>query len=116
VPEFTARVDQGNDGLKMEMVGNADLNVTAMLDRLVEEIHREACRLGVREVVVDLRALEFMNSSCLKSFVWWIGSIQKLELAKQYRIRFLAVTSRYWQRRSLGALAGLALDLVSIEL
>src|SRR4029453_6220557 len=49
VPEFTARVDQANGGLKMEMVGNADLNVTAMLDRLIEEIHREACRLGGAE-------------------------------------------------------------------
>jgi hypothetical protein len=116
VSDFTATVNQAGDGLKMDLVGNADLNVTAMLDRLVDELHREACRVGVREVVVDLRQLEFMNSSCLKSFVWWIGNIQKLEPAKQYKLRFLAVSSRYWQRRSLGALAGLALDLVSIEI
>jgi len=116
VSDFTATVSQVGDGLKMDLVGNADLNVTAMLDRLVDESHREACRIGAREVVVDLKQLEFMNSSCLKSFVWWIGNIQKLEPAKQYRIRFLAVSSRYWQRRSFGALAGLALDLVSIEI
>jgi hypothetical protein len=116
VPDFTAHVVPSDGGLKMNLVGNADLNVTATLDQFVDEIHREACRIGAREVVVDLRELEFMNSSCLKSFVWWIGCIQKLEPASQYRIRFLAVTSRYWQRRSLGALAGLAMDLVSIDL
>jgi hypothetical protein len=116
VPDFSAYVVRSGDGLKMNLTGNADLNVTATLDRFVDEIHREACRIGVREVVVDLRELEFMNSSCLKSFVWWIGCIQKLEPASQYKIRFLAVTSRYWQRRSLGALAGLAMDLVVIEL
>jgi len=115
VPEFTARVDQANGGLKMEMVGNADLNVTAMLDRLVEEIHREACRLGVREVVVDLRALEFMNSSCLKSLVWWISSVHELAAAHQYHITFVSSPLMYWQRRSLSALAGLATELVSIS-
>jgi hypothetical protein len=115
VPDFTAKVSQVEGGLKMDMVGNADLNVTTMLDRLVDEVHREACRMRAREVIVDVKALEFMNSSCLKSFVWWIGCIQKLEPASQYRLRFLAVNSRYWQRRSLGALAGLALDLVSID-
>jgi hypothetical protein len=56
-----------------------------------------------------------MNSSCLKSFVWWISSVHDLAAAHQYRITFVSSPTMYWQRRSLNALAGLAAELVSIS-
>ena len=78
-------------------------------------VHEEARRLGAKEVVVDLKELEFMNSSCLKTLVWWISSVQELAAAHQYRITFVSSPAMYWQRRSLSALAGLATELVSIS-
>jgi hypothetical protein len=56
-----------------------------------------------------------MNSSCLKTFVWWISTIQDLAPGDHYRITFLSSPSMYWQRRSLNALACLAADLVSVQ-
>ena len=113
--EFSARAGGTAPTLIVTLVGNADLNVKAELDRFMAAVHEEARRIGAREVVVDLKALEFMNSSCLKSFVWWISSVHELAAAHQYRINFVSSPSMYWQRRSLSALAGLATELVSIS-
>src|SRR5256885_16681866 len=96
------------------LVGNADLNVKTQLDRFLASVHQQARRASAEEVVVDLRRLEFMNSSCLKSFVWWISTVQRLT-PDNYPSVFLSSPSMYWQRRSLNALACLATDLVSVQ-
>lgn len=113
--DFTAEAESGVGALNVKLAGNADLNVKQQLDRFIASVHEEARRMGVAEVVVDLRKLEFMNSSCLKSFVWWISSIQEQGSSGQYRITFLSSPTMYWQRRSLNALACLASDLVSVQ-
>jgi anti-anti-sigma factor len=112
--DFRANVET-SPRLVITLAGNADLNVKAELDRFMTAVHEEARRLNAKEVVVDLKELEFMNSSCLKSFVWWISSVHELEPDRQYRITFVSSPSMYWQRRSLSALAGLATELVSIS-
>ena len=113
--DFRAQVESGSPTLIITLVGNADLNVKAELDRFMTAVHEEARRLGAKEVVVDLKELEFMNSSCLKTLVWWISSVHDLAAAHQYRITFVSSPAMYWQRRSLSALAGLATELVSIS-
>jgi anti-anti-sigma factor len=113
--DFSAHAGAVGSALTITLTGNADLNVKADLERFMLAVHDEARRTGAHEVVVDLRALEFMNSSCLKSFVWWISSVQALAASSQYRITFVSSPAMYWQRRSLGALAGLATEIVSIS-
>jgi anti-anti-sigma factor len=113
--DFTASAGAAGPALKVRLTGNADLNVKVELERFMLAVHEEARRTGAREVVVDVRELEFMNSSCLKSLVWWISSVQALGTGHQYRITFVSSPSMYWQRRSLGALAGLATEIVSVS-
>ena len=113
--EFSAEAQGSGPTFQIKLVGNADLNVKTQLDRFITAVHEEARRTAVEQVVVDLRGLEFMNSSCLKSFVWWISTVQDLEPGPSYRITFLSSPSMYWQRRSLNALACLATDLVSVQ-
>jgi hypothetical protein len=113
--EFSAEGQVAARAITLKLIGNADLNVKAQLDRFVAAVHDEALRISAEEVTVDLRRLEFMNSSCLKSFVWWISTVQDMGLGKSYRITFLSSPSMYWQRRSLNALACLATDLVSVQ-
>jgi hypothetical protein len=81
---------------------------------VVSRAASEARRPGVREVLVDLRELEFMNSSCFKHFVTWICEVHDAP-ALAPRFRFRSDPRRLWQRRSLHALSGLAGGLVSIE-
>jgi hypothetical protein len=56
-----------------------------------------------------------MNSSCLKSFAWWIGTVQDQPAEGRYRIVFLSSPTVYWQRRSLDSLAGMAGDIISVQ-
>jgi anti-anti-sigma factor len=112
--DFSADAGAAGGALTITLTGNADLNVRAELERFMVAVHEEALRTGAQEVVVDLRELEFMNSSCLKSFVWWISSVQALGSGHQYRITFVSSPAMYWQRRSLTALAGLATEIVSV--
>lgn len=113
--DFAAEAAQGEGELSVKMSGNADLNVKTSLDRFLAAVHEEARRARARTVSIDLRRLEFMNSSCLKSFVWWITAVQELPADEQYRITFVSSAAMYWQRRSLNALACLAADLVSVS-
>lgn len=113
--DFTAEAQTSGPCWQIKLSGNADLVVKVALDRFIASLHEEARRHRVEEVVVDLRGLEFMNSSCLKTFVWWISAIQTTAGGHPYRITFLSSPSMYWQRRSLNALACLAADLVSVQ-
>ena len=85
------------------------------IDSLLKALHEEALRLQVREVTIDLTQLEFMNSSCFKAFVTWIGNLQDLESPKQYSIVFKSDDNKHWQRRSLEALSCFAVDLIRVE-
>jgi hypothetical protein len=90
--------------------------VKARLDRFLHILHTEARRLALTHVSVDVRQLEFMNASCFATFVWWISTVQEQAAENRYRIVFLSSPTVYWQRRSLDSLAGLAGDIISVEL
>ena len=81
---------------------------------LLTRVHSESRRLGVTEAVVDLRDLEFMNSSCFKSFVTWITDIQELDAAHQYKVRFVSNPKMHWQKRSLHSLRCFAVELITV--
>lgn len=113
--DFQANALHDAAGVSVRLTGNADVRVMAPLDAMLRTLSAELERLSVPEVVVDLRNLQFMNSSCFKSFVTWLGQVQELEPEKQYRIRFLSDANKHWQKRSLSALSCFAVDLVKIE-
>lgn len=113
--DFQAAALHDGSGISVRLTGNADVRVMAPLDAMLRTLCAELERVPVPEVVVDMRNLQFMNSSCFKSFVTWLGQVQELEPQKQYRIRFLSDANKHWQRRSLSALSCFAVDLVKIE-
>ena len=101
--------------LSLTLTGNADMRVMSQLHLLLTRIHHEAQRLGLKEVAVDVRGLEFMNSSCFKNFVTWINEVRESVADTQYRIRFLSNPDLLWQRRSLHALCAFAKELITVE-
>jgi hypothetical protein len=114
--ELRSEATYGPEGeLRVRLVGSAESVAMAPLGQLLGKLHGEALRLAVREVTVDLRELEFMNSSCFKAFVSWLGALQDVDPSKQYRIRFLSDENKHWQKRSLGALSCFAVDLIQVE-
>ncbi len=113
--ELNASVTADEHGLLVSLSGTADLRVTEDVEKLLADVHQRALAEALEEVKVDLRSLEFMNSSCFKSFVTWISQVQDLAEPKQYRIRFISSPAILWQRRSLNALSCFAAHLVTIE-
>jgi hypothetical protein len=94
--------------------GNADYAALDALEMLLTRVHAEATRLKVTEVVIDLRGLEFMNSSCFKSFVSWVTDIQDMPDDRRYKVQFLSNPNYHWQKRSLHSLRCFAVELITI--
>jgi anti-anti-sigma factor len=94
--------------------GNADHSAVELVELLLDRIHADARVLEVTGVVIDLRQLEFMNSSCFRHFIGWIAQIQELEQRERYGVHFLSNASYHWQRRSLQSLRSFAVDLISV--
>jgi hypothetical protein len=113
--DFTAQASTSERRIMVSLSGTADLTVKSQLDRFLREVHAEAQRCLAEVVTVDVRLLEFMNSSCLKCFVWWVSTVQEQPGEARYRIVFLSSPSVYWQRRSLNALACLASDIITVQ-
>ena len=112
---FSAQATREGRGLVVQLTGEADLDARLALEAFVVELHRCALAVAAPEVIVDLRRLEFMNSSCFKSLVTWLGEIQDLPAERRYDVRFRSNPQMLWQRRSLHALRCLAIDLVTVE-
>ena len=101
--------------ITVKLLGSADGRALPHLEHLAPRLHDEVVRLGVRDVVVDVTTLAFMTTSCMRTFVTWVGVAERLEPDRQYRIRFVSNPEFHWQRRSLHALARFAADLVSVD-
>lgn len=113
-PSFSSRVTRSGDTLNLVLEGDANMDTVDQMGRILEELHQAARGEATSVAVVDVRGLEFMNSSCFKKFVTWIGQLQELAEAA-YKVRFLSDPRMHWQRRSLHVLQCFAPDLVSVE-
>ena len=58
------------------------VNPAVILNPFVDAVHGELARLGQKRIRVDLRELEFCNSSGFKSFIHWIERIGSLPEAE----------------------------------
>jgi hypothetical protein len=114
--EFNAASGRDEGRLRVELRGHADVGAKHALDGFVAEVDKEARGADwVAEVVVDMRSLDFMNSSCLKTIVTWLNNVRLRPEAEQYPIRFVRDRSAYWQERSLDALKAFAPGIVTVE-
>lgn len=101
--------------LHLGVRGSADADIQGILPGYLKQVHAEAVRLGVREVVVDIHELYFMNSSCFKAFVSWMDALGQMGLRPCYILRLLKDPKLHWQARSLDALRRMAMRAVTVE-
>lgn len=113
--DFRTQLALQGKKLSLKLVGSADTRVMFPLESMMKALEREISRLGVQEVVVDMKELDFMNSSCFRSFVTWLCHVRDYERDRQYAIKFLSDSGKHWQSRSLHALSCFAHELVQIE-
>lgn len=105
-----------HEGTRFQLVleGNAEYAALDALEMLLDRTHSEALRLGVKDVIVDLRTLDFMNSSGFKCVLSWITTIQELDPEARYRVELLSSARQHWQKRSLNALRCFAVELITV--
>lgn len=82
---------------------------------VIRAIHQAALEDQVKELVVDLTRLVFVNSSTLRLFVDWTSWVRTETPARQYKLKFLSSRQLAWQRTSLTALMSLAKNVISFE-
>src|ERR1041384_6013851 len=83
-----ATTSHDGDTVVVAYSGSAEGEALGPLQTLLDHVHNDAVRTSVRQVVADLRALEFASSSCLKAFVTWLQRVQELDDDRRYQILF----------------------------
>jgi hypothetical protein len=114
--DFEAAVSSTQEQeLELQLSGNADNAALTPFGELVSRLHRKICEVATREIVIDIRRLEFMSASCFNVLVSWIALIQDLAPGGRYKLRFKSDPAIPWQRRSLRTLSCFATDLITVE-
>jgi hypothetical protein len=98
---------------RVRFAGTGEAEGAAVLDRYLGVMHQHALARELREVVLELWELEFINSSCLKAMVAWIYKVDTE--GRPYKIRLLRDASLHWQRTSIATLQRLAPEIVIVE-
>ncbi|HYV44304.1 MAG TPA: hypothetical protein VFA20_05550 [Myxococcaceae bacterium] len=113
---FVAGMSEESSQLAIRLGGHADMpEVVDALSALWMRVHARALDLKAPVVTVDLRTLEFMSSSCFRTFVVWLSHLAQAKDGERYRVRFLSDATRYWQRKGLQVLSAFARDVVTVE-
>lgn len=113
--DLFAAAHEAGDEVFLRLSGVADLRVVDQLADVLTAVHSKACVQRATLVSVDVTALEFMNSSCIKCFVGWLSSAQARTGGALYRVRFISNPEMLWQRSSLKAIRCMVPDLVTVE-
>ncbi len=112
--DFHAEGTQAEGVMTLRIKGVADYAAVDVLDHLLRDVHQECVRTKVSRIDVDLRQLEFMNSSCFKCLVSWITVLGELPEASQYKVNLVSNPQMHWQKRSLHSLQCFAEDLITV--
>ncbi len=116
LPDFAVLPSLAAPGLHVRMTGNASTTrAQKILEEFLVALHEEVRRLHLAQVVMDIRELEFMNSSCLKDFVYWLSSVRDAPEPERYEIVFLSNPQHHWQKRSMHSLTCFASEFVRVE-
>ncbi len=113
VGELRAHTEHDGTTMTLHLVGTADAAAESGLSELLGRVHSAAHGLG--EVAVNLRELEFMNSSCFKSLITWIVAVRRSPPENHYNIRFVSNANLHWQKRSLHAISHFGGNLVTVD-
>ena len=112
---FEADIDVG-ETVDVTWKGECDLDAVEELEPFFDGVHTAAIATSPpREVVFDLKKVEFMSSSCLAKLVAWLARIRELEASARYKVRIRSDPKVPWQKRSLRAVQFFAPELVILE-
>lgn len=93
--------------LEVRFVGSADGVVESDLADYLDRIHQAALESDIGEVVFDVRGLEFLSASCLRSILACLKRLHRARVDDDGRPRHLtrlvSDIRKQWQRRSFAS-------------
>ncbi|MGK3992441.1 hypothetical protein [Sorangium sp. So ce1024] len=101
-----------DDTLSIKLSGTGDMAAAPSLGICLKALQAEVMRLSIHLVEFDVRALYFLNSSCLKAFISFIFGVAGQGM--RCKVQFITDARLGWQRRSLTALERMSPESVSI--
>ena len=111
-PGVTVNVRLVEGVLMLEMLGAVDArDAGAVFDAYWSRIDADLRKEGIRMVELDLRGLEFMNSSGLLTIVRWLTKVKD---SPGYQIIIHHDRELTWQRTNVPVLAKLAPTVVRL--
>jgi hypothetical protein len=103
-------------GVGVGFVGDVDMqDPSVVLDPLFDKIHSGCVSAGIKEVDLDFRQLNFLNSSGIKAIAKWIMKLGELPAEKKYVIKIVHNKNITWQVTSLPTLTFLVPGAVKVE-
>lgn len=107
-PDFDVHILRGDGEVTVQLVGDLYADSAAkQLQPPLLAMHEALLRAKVAKVRLDLRKLEYMNSSGIKALAAWILAAERAADVG-YRIELIFDPESAWQERSLGALGAIA--------
>ena len=106
--------------LRLQLVQASELKLAGTLEsqtaqaelrRWLERLHGWILQRKISSFKIDVRALNFVNSSAIRLFVDWIARAE----AGGYRLVFLIERGTTWHRLSFSVLQSLAPNCVEIQ-
>ncbi len=110
------------EGVELSISGDNSLRIAGMiavrdprepLGSFFTRVHEAAVADRVREVIVDVVDLKFVNSSAIRLFVDWATAVKNA--GTPYRLKFKGRRAVAWQRTAFMALSSLAKDALEVE-
>lgn len=83
-------------------------NPEPIITPFFDKIHNNVIKNGIKEVFLDFKELNFLNSSGIKTITKWIMKIPLLPQDKKYKLNLIYTDEITWQRTSLMILTYLA--------
>ena len=103
-------------GIGVSFIGDVDMqDPSIILDPLFDKIHGGCVSSGIKEVDLDFKQLNFLNSSGIKAIAKWIMKLGDLSGDKKYVIKIIHNKNITWQVTSLPTLTFLVPGAVKVE-
>ncbi len=90
-------------------------NPGTILDPYFDKIHEKLTELRIKKVRCDFRDLTYINSSGIKSLLYWILKDHNEAPDKKYSFEIFINEDSRWQADGIGFLKKIAPDIISIR-
>jgi hypothetical protein len=105
--DFCAEWSRAGDVIEVCMWGTAESLSEPALVSTLNEVRASASQSPPQEIRIDIRAIEFLHSGCLKYLVNWITPLQN-QAGEIYKISLVWNPGMNWQKRTIYVLCSLA--------